>query len=65
MAEARQLKSREYYTNVIAHDTNITGRPEQPHRNTNTFRSQALNQEPVRNPILNSRKHENIFSEKP
>jgi hypothetical protein len=42
MAEARQLKQREYYTSVIAHDQTIQNAPQKEHRHTNTFRSEAL-----------------------
>ena len=65
MAEARQLKSREYYTNVIAHDQTVQNAPSYHHRNTNTFRSDALNQQPARAPVVQSRTHENIFNPKP
>ena len=64
MAEARQLKSREYFTSVIAHDTSIKDNASKPHRNTNTFRSEALNQTPNQSKVVQSRTHENIFYEK-
>ena len=64
MAEARQLKQREYNTNVIAHDQTVSTAPTHDHRNTNTFRSLALEQTPVNQKVLKSRTHENIFGQK-
>jgi hypothetical protein len=42
MAEARQLKQREYFTNVIAHDVTPTKHTSKDHRHTNTFKSTVL-----------------------
>lgn len=64
MAEARALKMREYNTNIIAHDFNPPRPSTTEHRNTNTFKSQALSNEPGIHPVLRSRVHENIFVEK-
>ena len=64
MAEARQLKAREYYTNVIAHDQTIQNRACEPHRNTNTFRSLALDQTPVQDKVIKARTHDRIFGDK-
>ncbi len=64
MAEARALKMREYNTNIIAHDVNPPRPATADHRNTNTFRSQALSTEPGVHPVVRSRVHENIFVEK-
>ena len=64
MAEARQLKQREYHTSyVISHDAT---RPHNssPMRNSNTFRSTGFKHDPEPPRNNSSRKHENIFSEK-
>ena len=61
MAQARALKQREYNTDVIAHDSTPIKSNPLSHRNTNTFKSQALSLDPHKAKVLNSRVHEEIF----
>ena len=50
---------------MIAHDQTVQNAPLKQHRNTNTFRSEALSQGPVKSTVVVSRTHEKIFSDKP